>query len=125
MMKALTICNPYPEMILLGEKPMENRTWPTSYRGPLLIHAGLSRAWLDDYDERKYNLTFGALVGQCTLVDCVRLSNLPAHLVGHLHANGPYCWLLEDIERFSTPIPWKGAQGLWDCPYIKDGATAA
>lgn len=31
-----------------GEKRVENREWPTSYRGPLLIHAGKSREWLDD-----------------------------------------------------------------------------
>lgn len=124
-MKALTICNPYPEMILLGEKPIENRNWPTRYRGPLLIHAGKSRAWLGDYDERIYNLTFGAIVGICTLADCVKLADLPAHLVGHEHASGPWCWLLEDIERFEMPIPCNGAQGLWEYPYIKDGPQAA
>ena len=47
-MKALTICQPYAEMIANHEKPIENRTWPTSYRGPLAIHAGKSRAWLPD-----------------------------------------------------------------------------
>ena len=45
-MKALTICQPYPHLIMLGEKPVENRTWATSYRGPLAIHAGKSRQWL-------------------------------------------------------------------------------
>lgn len=34
-MKALTIHQPYAELIRRGEKVIENRTWPTSYRGPL------------------------------------------------------------------------------------------
>ena len=28
-MKALTVCQPYAELIARGEKPIENRTWPT------------------------------------------------------------------------------------------------
>src|SRR3546814_4442712 len=45
-MKALTICQPYAELILLGLKRVENRSKPTRHRGPLLIHAGKSRDWL-------------------------------------------------------------------------------
>jgi hypothetical protein len=42
--KVLTVCQPYAEMIACGHKPVENRVWWTFYRGPLLIHAGKSRA---------------------------------------------------------------------------------
>ena len=50
-MKVITICQPYAELILLGEKRVENRTWPTNYRGTIGIHAGKSKAWhsLDFY----------------------------------------------------------------------------
>ena len=37
-MKAITICQPYAELILLGEKRVENRVWRPGYLGPLLIH---------------------------------------------------------------------------------------
>lgn len=114
--KALTICQPYAEMIVRGEKVIENRTWPTRYRGPLLIHAGKSRSWLDDDDEQLYpGMVFGAIVGRCQLVDCLRLEALPFSLQS-CHANGPWCWVLEDIERFDVPIPCSGSQGLWDFP---------
>lgn len=53
-MKALTICQPYAALICLPStdwrhKRVENRKWFTSYRGPLLIHAGKSRDWLEVY----------------------------------------------------------------------------
>ena len=46
-MKALTVCQPYASLIvgwpgiaIEDIKQIENRNWKTSYRGPLLIHAG-------------------------------------------------------------------------------------
>jgi hypothetical protein len=113
-MKALTICQPYAELIARGEKPIENRTWPTSYRGPLAIHAGKSRAWLEDGDEQQYpGMPFGAVVATAELYDCVRVERLPAELADHEHANGPWCWLLRNVQRID-PVPVSGSQGLWD-----------
>ena len=113
-MKALTVCQPYAELIARGLKPIENRTWPTSYRGPLAIHAGKSREWMDEGDLEAYpSMAFGAVVATCRLVDCVRLANLPAALTGHQHANGPWCWILHDVQRIE-PVPQRGAQGLWN-----------
>jgi ASCH domain len=37
--KALTIRQPWAELILRGRKPFELRSWRTKYRGPLVIHA--------------------------------------------------------------------------------------
>lgn len=115
--KALTICQPYAELIARGEKLIENRTWATDYRGPLVIHAGKSRDWLDDGDEARYpGLPFGAIVATARLRGCVRIEDLPLELRGSEHANGPWCWVLEDVLRLPTPIPYRGAQGLWDVP---------
>ena len=114
-MKALTICQPYAELIARGEKPIENRTYPIRYRGPLAIHAGKSRDWLSHDDLTEYpDLIFGAIVATATLYDCVQVANLPRALVGHDHANGPWCWLLKDIVRLASPILMSGKQGLWD-----------
>ena len=41
-MKALTLPQPWASLIALGAKSVETRVWPTSYRGPLAIHAGKS-----------------------------------------------------------------------------------
>ena len=39
-MKALSIKQPWADLIGSGAKTIETRTWSTAYRGPLLIHAG-------------------------------------------------------------------------------------
>lgn len=121
-MNVITICNPYPELILLGEKPIENRPQRWNYRGQLLIHAGKSRSWMTDDDHRRYpNLPYGAIVGVCNLVACLEVAahtwpSEYAHLKDHEHANGPWCLVLTDIKRFKQPVPARGALGLWKVP---------
>jgi hypothetical protein len=43
-MKTLTVRQPWASLIVTGAKDVENRSWPTSYRGTLLIHAGVRLA---------------------------------------------------------------------------------
>jgi hypothetical protein len=38
--RVVTIRQPWAWAIVYGGKDVENRRWRTSYRGPLLIHAG-------------------------------------------------------------------------------------
>lgn len=133
-MKALTICQPYAELIACGEKRVENRTWATSYRGELLIHAGKNRQWLDVGTDEELNeidvptgiylstLDFGAIIANVKLVDCVSIEAIMdgrcderyPWLRGHRHANGPWCWVLEEVLRLPEAVPYKGAQGLWN-----------
>jgi hypothetical protein len=132
-MKALTICQPYAELILRGEKRVENRRWPTAYRGALLIHAGKSRNWLELDDtgtfDEAYNIPlaamqFGAIVGIVQVRGCIYkpryrftdplILEAWSWLQNHEHAEGPYCWILEDVRRFKNPIPYRGQQGLYD-----------
>lgn len=128
-MKALTICQPYAALIMSGEKLVENREWPTSYRGSLLIHAGKSRTWLDDGDELDFAergdpLVFGAVVGVARLADVLHIDRIERGeydaqypwLREHQHTNGTWCWVLQDVIRYPQPVPWKGAQGLWVFP---------
>jgi hypothetical protein len=46
---ALSIRQPWAWLILHAGKDIENRDWPTKYRGPFLIHAskGMTR---DEYE---------------------------------------------------------------------------
>lgn len=118
-MKALTIHQPYAHLIVTGKKLVENRTWKTNYRGPLLIHAGKSHEWLGIEDPSNY--VMGAIIGVADIVDC-----LPAPIITqgyyeaqhpglqhHEHVNGPWCWVLANA-RTVQPVSCKGAQGLWD-----------
>lgn len=38
-MKALSLTQPWATLVAQGAKRIETRSWPTSYRGPLVIHA--------------------------------------------------------------------------------------
>lgn len=115
-MKALTIHQPYAELIARGEKRVENRTWRTHYRGPLAIHAGARRLGATEYDRK-------AIVAVVELVDCLQIDVirrsmfLPLDyewLITHPHTEGPWCWVLANVRRLTTPIPASGKQGLWD-----------
>jgi hypothetical protein len=150
-MKCLTICQPYAHLIVTPQaelpkghtqKLVENRTWITSYRGPLLIHAGKSRNWLEQYPGcGLWDMPFGAIVGVALVVDCVpatptfdhrRLRNglvAPAWakrqfpwLARHPHVEGPRCLVLAASDgrptalKFKQPIPYSGQQGMFEVP---------
>jgi len=137
-MRCLTICQPYSHLIILPDdddraKRVEIRNWSTSYRGPLLIHAGKSRAWLKennqtgrdmDYDLRLDEMTFGAIVGVCRVVDCFQNTKdgrdsavrRRLWLAGHQHVEGPWCFVLHECRSFEKPIPYRGAQGFFNVP---------
>lgn len=114
--KALTICQPWAWAIVHGAKRVENRTWPTRYRGWLAIHAGKSKAWLcDDLPDGTpvpTDLVFGAVVGVAWLDDVVR----PDACGDDPFAFGPWCWRLTKVSPLVEPVPCRGAQGLWDLP---------
>jgi len=42
-MKAMTLTQPWASLVALGEKRIETRSWSTTYRGPLAIHA--AKGW--------------------------------------------------------------------------------
>lgn len=112
-MKAITVRQPWAAMIVDGEKTVENRSWRTSHRGILLIHAGMSRVDLRLHPQKKTDhLSFGAFVGFAHLIDCVPVSRCPEVPF----REGPECWLLRDATSFVEPIPWKGSLGLFNVP---------
>jgi len=132
-MKALTISQPYASLIASGEKWIENRTWPTNYRGPLLIHAGKGSQYLSRSELQQYPT--GAIVAVAYLVVCVSMEDAGdacddgesklrpvdgaptwEEILFHSHAEGPWLWVLRDVVKLDVPIPYRGAQGLWDCP---------
>lgn len=122
--KAITVCQPYAELIARGEKRVENRTWAPTYRGPVAIHAGKSRDWLETYSPLPEPMAFGAVVAIANLVAVVHIRALdrwlrqPGHeasfgwLREHEHFTGPYGFVLADVRRIG-PIPARGMLDLW------------
>jgi len=45
-MKAISLLQPWATLVAIGAKRIETRSWCTSYRGPLAIHA--SKSWTKD-----------------------------------------------------------------------------
>jgi hypothetical protein len=127
-MKAISICQPWASAIVAGIKQVENRTWATTHRGPILIHASLSTRWfgiiepalLDAIESRcgdMRGLVRGAIIGVANIeaiedVDTIR-RRMPEQAEW---AFGPLCWVLKDPRRFGSPIACSGRLSLWDFP---------
>jgi ASCH domain len=83
-MKALSIQQPWGHLIASGQKDIENRDWPTRFRGRFLIHVGKR---IDiDFDARDFPgmalqmppvLDAGGIIGEAEIVDCVTKSTSP------------------------------------------------
>lgn len=131
-MKALTISQPYASLIADGLKFVENRTWETRYRGPIAIHAGKGTQYLTRKELAE--VPHGCILATATLVACVPMSKVLEYgrhhehkrnvipftrrrwesVALHKHTEGPFCWILEDINKLETPVFINGAQGLWE-----------
>lgn len=121
-MKAITIRQPWAQLIIDGRKDVENRDWRTRYRGQVWIHAAASnhsdvRNAVDcEFWMAKVGLgrppaikpaQRGAVLGVARLVDCVSSSSSPWFI-------GPHGLVMADILKFETPIPMKGSLSLWE-----------
>lgn len=99
MTYALTVRQPHAARIMTGEKVIEYRTWATSYRGTLYIHAGLAL----DGDAPGWTgppLVFGAVAGHVMLVK----------ITG---TEGAWEWHLRAPRPFIEPVRCSGRLGLW------------
>lgn len=129
-MKAITIMQPWAELIASGEKRVENRTWPTRHRGLIAIHAGVKTNWgwenFPNIDLKTFErMSYGAIVAVAEIGGCMSMidvvqARLPGDplewLAAHEHTQGPWCWVLENVRRLERPIRCTGKQGLWNVP---------
>lgn len=122
--RALTIRQPWPELILRGRKPFEIRSWNTKYRGPLVLHAG---AKVDSNSATQLGLNpdeliFGAFVGVALLKDVRPYKREDARLLKKKRGGfgywspGLFAWVLTQSRRFIRPIEAKGKLGLIKVP---------
>lgn len=122
-MIALSIRQPWAWLIVHAGKDIENRTWPTRFRGRFLVHAskGMTHAeyeaacdhlWLHGGPAIEppdfHALERGGIVGSVELVDCVRGSASPWFI-------GPFGFALRDPKPM-TFVPLLGQLGFFDAP---------
>ena len=122
-MKIITIKQPWATLIAEGYKKYEFRSWKTSYRGEMLIHAG---AGVDKEAMEKFsslNLTYPKfkVLAKVQLVDCIKIDddnyqkiNLENELVYGNKKRDGYAWKLTIVEKIDSNKEIKGKLGLWN-----------
>ncbi|MFF3967913.1 hypothetical protein ACFYZI_40955 [Streptomyces griseorubiginosus] len=116
--RGISVSQPWTTAIVAGAKTIENRPRPWSWRGLVLLHAGLQidrsalRMPLVARTIRGRDLPIGAVIGVARLTGC------------HQDPDGtPPCtewaelglWHLEltDVQELALPIPARGQLGPW------------
>jgi hypothetical protein len=136
-MKALTILQPWAQLIIAGKKLFETRSWQTAHRGPLVIHAGskfTSRQYalvsetasfstaLHAFKSCNWALPLGKALGVVNLVNCVPTDAAKVLISGTDEEHfgdfrpGRWAWELHVLKVFDKPVPIAGHLGLWECP---------
>lgn len=126
-MKALSIKNPYANLILEKYKPIEIRSQNIEYRGDILICASLKKVlWYDCFNPKNvltgnipqlYN-NCGFAIGIATIVDCRPMIKQDEQAAFCQFKEGSFAWVLENPRRVN-PFPVKGQLGLFNVDYIE------
>jgi len=137
-MRALSLHQPWASGLAAGVKPEETRSWSTTYRGLVAIHA--AKQWNRDQREAALRLLpdfegftalggtgmvaaatwvqdpqawpRGVVVGVGRLVDVVPIEQRTANPWGDF-TPGRFAWLFEDLRPLTKPWRLCGRQGLW------------
>lgn len=139
-MKALTIWQPWADLIVRGYKEWETRPRSIGYRGPIAIHAaqyhklpheiyteiakaiGISpdkyiQSWLYSLECGVPENRHGAVLGIAMITGCEPTNRLRVtdqeRALGNF-APGRAAWHLESVREYERPIPARGLQGLWE-----------
>lgn len=133
-LKCLSLTQPYASLVMIGAKRIETRSWRTSYRGILGIHAAKGfPKWAREICTQEpfkrtliaagfrsiADLPLGCLLGTVQLVDCVPVEYVRPTISSEEYAFGDYsdhrfAWRLEDVRIFPEPISVRGSLGLWN-----------
>jgi activating signal cointegrator 1 len=140
--KAITLTEPWAILVALNAKRVETRSWTSGYRGPLAIHAAkrfprdcqelcASEPFLSVLKAAGFTHTRELPTGAIVCVSMLdkiwptfgfwERNSVRAVARPHERAFGNYDpdrygWLLGLPARLATPVPVKGALGLWTVP---------
>jgi len=102
-MKALSVKQPWANMIASGQKTIETRKWPTSYRGELLI-----------VSSRKPQIEpAGYGIAVVSVVDCRIMTKEDEQAACCEIYPKAHSWILRDIRRI-VPVEIKGKLGIYN-----------
>ena len=129
-MKVLSLIEPWATLIKDKKKFIETRSFKTSYRGELYIHASATRINKDVLKRKELmdivedsTFLFGYIICKCKLVDCIYMTeeyieniknnNYQEYVCGEYKV-GRYAWILEDITPLEHPIRARGQLNIWN-----------
>ncbi len=112
-LRALSVRQPWAELIMLGDKEIEYRNYPTDVRGVVYIYASATRYPAEDEQEMQSefgldldSLPRGVIVGTVEVYDCQQ------------GAEGGYEWLLRSPNRLTKPLkPKRKPEPSWFFPF--------
>lgn len=117
---ALTLLNPWADLIAHHGKTIENRSWsPWSNVDRLLIHAG--KGWDRDAQNRYSPITGTPVTSAIVAVADLAGACSESRWIGTLHCDcdprwaqpGQVHWQLRTIVALPEPVPADGRQQLW------------
>lgn len=121
-MKALSFRQPWAELVLQGRKTLDVRTYTTTHRGLLAIHAStnIDREACKVFGFDPANLMVGAVIGTVELVDVQPLtleqheSRQADHLTGHRYRETFFGWELAEPQRLARAVKARGRTRLFE-----------
>lgn len=128
-MKALSLWQPWAALIARGVKLHETRSWWTSHRGPIAIHAAKTLDIVGaphDLCRAAINMSWpaaqpprGVVVAVATIRACLPAEEVEPFITRADRAagdfsKGRYAWALSDVRPLHDPIPLCGRQGLFN-----------
>lgn len=119
---AISIRQPWAELILLGRKTIEVRSWTTPHRGALFLHTGAKPAKdaINLFPELG-ELTLGSFIGTMEIVSVEAFTQSSwirereNHLVPGPMPQAHFGWRLASAKRIE-PIAGQGRLGLFPVP---------
>ena len=122
-MKCLSVCQPFAELIVRGQKTIELRKWNTKFRGEFLVHAA-KNIRREDYKRMKISpssIVSGAIIGKVNLIDVKRYdSDKELHTDKKKHysisnsTKNKYGYILENPKKLRVPIPYSGKLNFFE-----------
>lgn len=105
-MKAISIKQPWVNLIARGQKTIETRSWRTNYRGDILIVASKSPAIPP----------FGVSVAIAEIADCRPMVKGDEQAACCDLFDGAYAWELRNV-RLVEHVPIRGMPGLYEVDF--------
>lgn len=121
-MKAISLWQPWASLWLSDRKVHETRHWATSHRGWLIVHAAkrIEREACQDLLVDPKDCPLGAILGAVDLTDCRQMKyTAPEHqddMEAGNWSDERFAWRRTDFVKLGAPIPYKGAQGMFNVP---------